>query len=125
MRGSSFWILYFFIVIPVLILVFSGIWKMFRKAGKPGWAVLVPVYNMYCLFDIAWGNGWIFLLLCVPIVNIAVNIIMNVKLAAAFGRGKAFGIGLFLLPPVFMAILGWGPDSYLVVRSLNPCAESA
>lgn len=120
MKGSIFWMIYFFIAIPVAILVLAGMWKMFRKAGKPGWAVLVPIYNIYCLFDISWGKGWIFLLLCIPIVNIAVNLIMNIKLAAAFGREKAFGIGLFILSPVFMAILGWGSDAYLGPQTDTP-----
>lgn len=120
MKGSIFWMIYFLIALPVAVLGLAGMWKMFRKAGKPGWAVLVPIYNIYCLFDISWGKGWIFLLLCIPIVNIAVNLIMNIKLAAAFGREKAFGIGLFILSPVFMAILGWGSDAYLGPQTDTP-----
>ena len=73
------------LVITVLILV--GMWKAFVKAGKPGWGAIIPLYNFYCLFDMSFGKGWLFLLLIIPVVNVVMMIIMYVKLAKAFGKG--------------------------------------
>ena len=90
------------LVIGVLTLV--AMWKIFVKAGKPGWGCLIPFYSQYCLFDIAWGNGWLFLLTFVPCANFVVMIILFIKLAKAFGKGTGFGIGLVFLNTIFVLI---------------------
>lgn len=96
-----------------LVLTLIGLWKIYAKAGKPGWASLVPLYREYCLFDIAWGSGWMFLLMFVPCVNFVISIILCFKLAKAFGRGTGFGFGLLFLTPIFLLILGFGNDQYI------------
>ena len=73
------------LVIAVAVLV--GMWKVFVKAGKPGWGAITPLYNLYCVFDMSFGKGWMFLLLLIPIVDIVVLIMMYVKLAKAFVKG--------------------------------------
>ena len=77
----------------------------FTKAGKPGWAAIVPFYNLYILFEITWGNGLLFLLMLIPIVNSIVAIITMVKLAKAFGKGGGFAVGLIFLSLIFILIL--------------------
>lgn len=99
--------------LAVSIVCIVGLWKVFVKAGKPGWASIVPLYNSYCMFDISWGNGWLFLLTIIPIVNIVVGIIMCIKLAKAFGKGIGFGIGILILSPIFICILGFGSAEYI------------
>ena len=91
-------------------------WKVFVKAGKPGWAAIVPFYSTYCLFEMSFGNGWLFLLCLVPCVNIVVLIMCCFKLAKAFGKGAGFGLGLVFLPFVFMLILGFGDAQYIGVQ---------
>lgn len=105
--------IYYIILLAVSILSIIGMWKMFAKAGKPGWAAIVPFYNMYCLFEIGWGNGWMFLLMFVPCVGIVFQIILFFKLASAFGRGVGFGFGLLFLTPIFYMILGFGEADYI------------
>ncbi len=87
-------------------------WKVFVKAGQPGWKSLIPIYNIYILYKIAWGSGWKFLWMLVPLVNIVVAVIMSLKLARAFGKGTGFGVGLVLLQPIFMMILAFGDAQY-------------
>ena len=87
--------------------------KIFKKAGKPGWAVIVPFYNLYVLFEIAWGNGILFLLMLIPVVDFVVMIILYVKLAKAFGKGGGFAAGLIFLCPIFLCILGFGSAQYI------------
>ncbi|MBE5923298.1 MAG: signal peptidase I [Lachnospiraceae bacterium] len=88
-------------------------WKIYSKAGEPGWAVIVPFYNLYVLFKIAMGNGWLFLLMLVPFVNFVVAIIMIFKLSSAFGHGVGFGFGLLFLPVIFIPILAFGSSEYV------------
>lgn len=106
-------IVYYIIILAFLVLTLIGLWKVFTKAGKPGWACLIPFYSQYCQFEMAWGNGWLFLLTLIPCVNVVVMIIYSIKLAKAFGQGTAFGLGLFFLSPIFTLILGFGKAQYI------------
>ncbi len=111
--GVGFFVVYFLFMLAIMVLILAGFWKLFTKAGKPGWAAIVPFYNSYCLFDIAWGSGWLFLLTFVPCVNFVVMIILYFKIAKAYGQGTGFGFGLLLLPYVFFPILGFGKSEYV------------
>lgn len=111
--SSLFWILYILLFFPLLIFTCAGYWRMFQKAGKPGWGILIPFYNIYCIFDMAWGNGCMALLMLIPLVNIAIGIVTGMKLAAAFGKNGWFGLGLLFIPCIFGPILGWGSAIYL------------
>ena len=88
-------------------------WKIFTKAGKPGWAAIIPFYNMYTLFEVAGMNGWMFLLMLLPIVNIVIMIMLYVTLAKSFGKSTGFAVGLIFLNFIFMLILGFGSDQYV------------
>ena len=86
-----------------------GMWKVFTKAGKPGWAAIIPFYNTYTLFDMVYGDGWKFLFLLVPFYRIYISIKLYIDLASAFGKSGGFAVGLIFLNPIFMCILGFGP----------------
>lgn len=97
------------LVLCVFVLV--CMWIVFRKAGKPGWAAIVPFYNLYVLFDITWGSGMRFLLL-IPIYNIILGIQTQVRLARAFGKSGGFAAGLVFLPYIFIPLLAFGKETY-------------
>lgn len=97
-------ILAFFIVV---------MWKIFTKAGQPGWAAIIPIYNAYILLKIAGKPGWWLLLFFIPIVNLVIAIIVSIALAQSFGKGTGFGIGLFLLGFIFGPILAFGSAQYV------------
>ncbi|MEJ8751498.1 DUF5684 domain-containing protein [Lagierella sp. ICN-221743] len=103
----------FGVVVAIVLLI--GMWKMFTKAGEPGWAAIIPLYNAYVLFKITWGSGIKFLLLLIPIVNIIIAIKTQIKLAKAFGKGGGFVAGLIFLTPIFYAILGFSDAKYMGV----------
>ena len=105
-------IVYYLIMLALAVLVLVAWWKVFVKAGKPGWGAIVPFYNTYCMFEITFGNGWLFLLLLVPCVNVVMQIIMYVKLAQAFGKSGGFAVGLIFLPVIFIPMLGFGDAQY-------------
>lgn len=104
---------YVLIMLALMVVTLVGLWKVFTKAGKPGWAAIVPFYNLYCLFEMSFGNGWLFLLTFVPCVNIVIQIMMNFKLAKSFGKGVGFGFGLLFFNFIFMMILGFGDAEYV------------
>ena len=83
-------IVYYVVFLAVMIVSLVGLWKVFVKAGKPGWGAIVPFYNTYCLFEMSFGTGWLFLLILVPCVGQVMMIIMWIKLAQAFGKGADF-----------------------------------
>ena len=110
------------IIGSLIVSVFAIIvmWKIFVKAGKPGWAAIVPFYNLYTLFEITWGNGWMFLTIFAAIVPIlgylvvlAIVVLTMIKLAKAFGKDTGFAVGLIFLGLIFMAILAFDSSTYL------------
>lgn len=101
--------------IAVAILGVVAMWKIFEKAGEPGWAAIIPFYNLYVLFKITWGSGWKFLLLLIPLANVVFLIITMVKLAKAFGKSGGFAVGLIFLSVIFYCILAFDQSQYLGV----------
>lgn len=108
--GIGFGYIVFMLVVYVLAVI--GLWKMFEKAGEPGWMAIIPIVNIYKLFKIAWGKGILFLLLLIPIVNIVIEIVMLYKLAKAFGHGAGMTILSIFLCPLAYIIMGFSQDSY-------------
>lgn len=108
-------------------------WKIFTKAGEAGWKSLIPFYNLYTQYKLTWNPMWFFVLVACGAINFAfgdtegvflmvgsltsmamgvIGIIGNFKLSQAFGHGVGFAIGLILLNPIFMLILGFGSSEY-------------
>lgn len=104
---------YMITVLAIAVVAIVAMWKIFTKANKPGWAAIVPFYNLYTEFEIAGMNGWMFLLLLIPIVNIIVAIMLYVNLAKAFGKSTGFAIGLIFLNFIFMLILAFSSAEYV------------
>ena len=103
-------VMLFWLVILVLSIV--ACWKVFTKAGKPGWASIIPIYNIYVLLTIVGKPGWWLLLFFIPLVNLVIGIIVAIELAKCFGKGGGFAVGLILLPFIFMLILAFGSAKY-------------
>jgi hypothetical protein len=98
--------------LAILVLVIAGFWKVFTKAGHPGWASIIPIYNLYILLKIAGRPGWWLLLFIIPIVGFVIAIIVAIDVAKSFGKGTGFGVGLAFLSPIFYPILGFGDAVY-------------
>jgi Family of unknown function (DUF5684) len=97
-----------------VVFVFSVIvgWTIFTKAGKPGWATLIPIYNTIVFLEICGKPVWWIILLLIPLVNIIIALILPFALAEKFGHGGGFGLGLLLLPIIFYPILAFGGSQY-------------
>ena len=97
----------------VAVVLIAAMWKVFAKAGQPGWAALVPIYNMIVLLQIVGRPTWWLLLYFVPIVNIFIGLMVINDLSKSFGKGTGFTLGLIFLSPIFWCILGFGPAQYI------------
>lgn len=120
--------------ILVVVLSVTALWRLFAKAGRPGWAGLIPLYNLYVLFDIVWETKcfWYQLILVgaavttafVPmemgalyevltaIAAVGIGLVLMFRLARAFGKGSGFAVGLILMNTVFLLILALGDARY-------------
>ncbi len=104
-----------FLALPFLMI--AGMWKTFSKAGQPGWAAIIPIFNVYILLKIVDRPVWWLVLFFIPLVNFIIAILVSIDLAKAFGRGAGFGLGLVFLAPIFYPLLGFGSAQYQKSRS--------
>jgi hypothetical protein len=104
--GPIFWIC----EAAIFVVMVASLWKIFSKAGQPGWAAIIPIYNWIVWCKIVGRPAWwvLLLLICLPIFYI----ILCIDLAKSFGKGVGFAIGLILLSIVFFPILGFGSATY-------------
>lgn len=98
------------------LLVLAAYWMIFTKAGEAGWKCLIPFCNVYTAVKIADGNGWKFLLLLIPVVDVVYAVMLTCRLAKAFGKSGGFAAGLIFLPEIFYPILGFGAAAYVGPR---------
>lgn len=110
-------------IIPIIIiwvLMVIAHWKIYEKAGKPGWAAIVPIYNIIILLEIVGKPVWWILLFLIPCVNIVFLVWTINLLSKSFGQSEGFTVGLLLLGIVFYPILAFGNYQYL-----GPSAKEA
>ena len=118
--GLFFWIL----SMALSILMIVSLWKIFKKAGKPGWASIIPIYNIYIMCEIAEKEWWYVLLSCVPFANIYAMIVLYNGMAKRFGKSGGFVAGMILLPVIFFPILAFGKDAAIVNNQPNTSNEN-
>ena len=98
--------------LAVVVFVIAGLWKMFEKAGKPGWGAIVPIYNIILLLEIAGRPLWWVVLCLIPLVNLVITFLVCADVARKFGKGTGFALGLFFLGFIFFPVLGFGDAQY-------------
>ena len=101
-----------FVYFAILIVMVIAMWKLFSKAGQPGWAAIIPIYNAYVLLKVAGKPGWWLILFLIPVVSLVIAIITLHGVSTQFGKGAGFTVGLVLLPIVFFPILAFGSATY-------------
>ena len=103
--------------IMVTVIEIVGAWHMFEKAGEPGWAAIIPIYNYLIGIKIAGKPWWYILLMLIPVVNLVIYTIILNGLAKNFGKGTGFTVGLFFFRFIFIPILGFGNATYIGDKS--------
>lgn len=112
-----FMIIVWIIAMAASVLMVISMWKVFKKLGKPGWAAIVPFYNVYVLCcEIAEKKWWYILLLCVPIANIYAMYVIYDAVAKKFGKDTGYTIGMIFLPIIFFPMLAFS-------KNANPVQE--
>ena len=105
-------------VVPTI----AGMWKVFEKAGQPGWAALIPFYNAFVLTQVARKEILWFILTLVPCINIVALIVICIDVAKNFGKDPIYGVGMAFLPFIFFPILGFSDARYLAAPPTTPPA---
>ncbi|MBN1198078.1 MAG: signal peptidase I [Bacteroidales bacterium] len=103
--------------ISIAILEIVALWFVLEKAGEPGWAAIIPIYNYLMVIKIAGKPWWFILLMLIPIVNLVIYIIILNGLSKNFGKDEGFTVGLFFLRFIFLPILGFGQSKYVGDKS--------
>jgi uncharacterized membrane protein YhaH (DUF805 family) len=101
------------IYLAVVGLMVASMWKIFSKAGKPGWACLVPIYNSVVMLQVAGKPVWWLVLMFIPFVNFVVALLTVVGIAKNFGKGTGFALGMVFLSPIFFPMLAFGDAEYV------------
>lgn len=103
----------FLLYMVVIVFYIYCMWRIFTKAGKPGWAAIIPIYNILVELEIVGRPWWWLLLMLVPVVNVVIGVIILLDLAKVFGKSTGFGLGLIFLAFIFIPILAFGDAKYL------------
>jgi hypothetical protein len=107
-----FMLLYLLSWLTMVGVTIAGGWASFTKAGRPGWAILVPIYNTLTMIDIAGKPWWWLFLMMIPLAGIVFAIMIVIEFAKSYGKGVGFALGLAFLPFVFFPLLGFGDAEY-------------
>lgn len=108
-----------FAVLLLTIVISVGFWKVFQKAGEPGWAAIVPIYNLYVLVRVSGNTWWWFVMFFIPILNFFATVKISINVAGKFNRGILFGLGLAFLSFIFYPVLGFGDYQYQDATQLS------
>jgi hypothetical protein len=100
------------IYLAIFVLMIVSLWRIYTKAGKPGWACIIPIYNVIVLLQIVGKPWWWIFLMIIPIVNIIFCIWVTNLLSLSFGKSEGFTVGLIFLSIIFYPILGLGKAEY-------------
>jgi len=100
------------IYLAVIAVMIASWWVIFTKAGQPGWAILIPIYNIIVMLKVVNKPIWWLVLLLIPLVNFIIMIILMVELAKVFGKSGGFAVGLILLGIIFLPMLAFGDAQY-------------
>jgi len=106
-----------FIGICIFVIEIVGLWHLFVKAGEPGWAAIIPIYNYLIAIKVAGKPWWYILMFLVPILDLIFYIIILHGLSKNFGKGSGFTVGLFFFRFIFIPILGFGKSVYIGDKS--------
>jgi len=114
--GGGASIVLFVVYAVIIVLAIAGLWKIIDKTGQPGaWALLYIICQPIGVIPLLKATGrpmWWIVLFFIPFVNLVALVIVMIDLAKSFGKGTGYGVGLALLPFIFLPMLGFGRDEY-------------
>ena len=98
----------------IIIVLLIAAWKLYAKAGKPGWAAIIPFYNIWVMGEIIYGsaNAWKCLLMLIPGIGGFFGWLFLFRFAQVFGKEILFCILNILFPYIIMPMMAFGGDTY-------------
>ena len=115
--GMAFILSFLLISSVIWLIMVIAHWKLFTKAGQPGWASIIPIFNFYILLKIIGKPSWWLILLFIPVANFIIAVWSANLLAKRFGKDELYTIGLLLFPYIFYPILAFGSAQYIPLGS--------
>lgn len=100
----------FFLLLVVAML--AAMWRIFEKAGQPGWAAIVPIYNIIVWLKIINKPWWWLIMMVIPLVGVIFSIWATNLLMKAFGKSEGWTLGAIFLPFIIYPLLAWGDARY-------------
>lgn len=100
------------VTLVITLIAIVGWWKLFSKAGYPGFLALIPLVNVVVYIMVGGRPWWWIILMLIPFINIIILFLVHLSVAERYGQGVLYAFGLFFLMPVFAIILGFGPFEY-------------
>lgn len=108
-------------IFVIFALAIVAMWRLYEKAGKPGWASIVPFYNIFVMLEIVGRPTWWFaVILLVPIVQTVFSVIVAIDFAKSYGKGLWYGLGSLFFPFIIYPVMAWDKN----VRYIGPAAAS-
>lgn len=100
------------IIFLILVLIsFIGLYKIFEKAGLPGWKALIPIYNFWIVGTIINRPKWWAFIMIVPGINLIMFGVYGFHLARAFKKRMTNDlITATLMPYLYFAYLGFNKE---------------
>jgi len=114
---ATFFLTIMIIYFAVILLIIIAFWKIYTKAGQPGWASIIPIYNIYIFGKIVGMKNW--WLMIVPFIGLIFSIIAILDLTKSFGKSSGFAAGMIFLPFIFFPILAFGDAFYIGPKGQN------
>ena len=106
-------LLFVLIYIGFIVLMITSVWKVFTKANQPGWAAIVPIYNIIIMLEVAKKPTWWVAMYFIPIANFIFMIMTLNGISKNFGKDEGFTVGMVFLGIVFWPILAFGNAQYV------------
>lgn len=110
--GMLFGLVGMLIGLTVAAVMIASMWKLFTKAGKPGWAAIIPIYNIVVMLEIIGRPIWWIVLFFIPVVNFVVGVVISIEFAKAYGKDIVWGLGMAFLGIIFMPLLAFSNSRY-------------
>ena len=120
--GWFFWwlaVVRIIVILAIVVLMIVSRWRIFKKAGLPGWGIFIPFYNRYLMFKLGGRSGRNFLWILLPPVLAIFMIINAFKIAERFWKHWTYGLGIIFLKMIFIPILAFDDAEYLEKKSAS------
>lgn len=108
-----FWVM-FLVSFALGVLELASLWRLYKMAGQPGWAAIVPVYNIVVMLQIVGRPVWWVLLMFIPLVNFVIAIIVILDFAKAYGKSVGYGVAMLFFSFIMYPILAFSKDTKYV-----------